>query len=317
MNIITLNIITMIKKLTFIFTAVLLLAFILMPKQSQALTVTPAIRELTVTAGEKTTAIIQLDNDELQQIQLTTQVVNFTAKDETGEPDLQIGSAPTDAALWLEVTKGPIVIGAGNKAEVVVTADVPAIAKAGGYYAAVLFSFSESAQTAKPNEVSIESKVAVPFLLTVKGTYQEAGQVATFSTADNRMSYTKGPIDFILRYQNTGDVHLKPVGTITVANMFGSPVKTIKVNEDQGAVLPGTIRQFEIPSWKNVGTGFGQYTATVKLTTGTISSSAAITFWVVSTTWLFAVIAVVIVLLIVLMTMTRKPLLKKSTPAKQ
>jgi len=52
----------MIKKITFVSAAVLLLAFGLLPVRSEALTITPAIRELSLTAGEKTTALVQLDN---------------------------------------------------------------------------------------------------------------------------------------------------------------------------------------------------------------------------------------------------------------
>jgi uncharacterized membrane protein len=209
------------------------------------------------------------------------------------------------------VTNGPIVIETGQRAEVVVTVNTPASAEPGGYYAGVLFNFSDGTQANQPSEVAIESTVAVPLLLTVKGNYTEAGGIVTFTTADNSNTYSQGPVSFLLRYQNTGDVHLKPVGSITITDMFGKTVKTIKVNEDQGAVLPGTIRKFDVGNWSNVGNAFGQYKAQITLIADKVTSTATITMWVFSTTWLFIIIGVVIVLLIVLMAITRKPFFKK------
>jgi len=225
-----------------------------------------------------------------------------------------LNDAKTGAAIWVELTS-PIVIAAGQKVEVPVTFDVPAGTKAGGYYTAVLFNINDSTTATNPGDVAIESKMAVPFLLTVKGSYTESGAIAQFTTANGQTFFAKGPIDFVLRYQNTGDIHLKPAGSIVITNMFGKTVKTIKVNEDLGAVLPDTIRKFDIDGWEDVGLGFGRYTAKVTLATGGVTSSTEFAFWIISTTWLFLAIGLIIVLLIVLMALTRKPLIsKKAAP---
>lgn len=307
----------MLKKTTIGLIAVLFLAMLVMPSQSKAVTVTPAIRELTLTAGQKTTAMVELENDGLEAVSLTTEVVNFTAKGETGEPDFALDSAPTGAATWIEVTNAPIVLGAGEKTEVAVTFDTPANAQPGGYYAAVLFSMSDPAATETPGDVAIESKIAVPFLATVKGSYTQSGKIVTFGLKGNKTTYTSGPVAFTpLRYQNTGDIHLKPSGNVVITGMFGKTVKTIPVNEDLGAVLPDSIRSFEVGSWTDLGNAFGKYTATVTLTAGTVKSTATVSFWVLSTMGI-VIAAVVLIILIFLIVLLVSKAGKKFPPAEK
>jgi hypothetical protein len=294
----------MLKKSTIVFVAILFFALLLVPKQSAALEVTPAISEISLTPGEETVAIIELENDTKETVQLTTEVVNFTAKEETGEPKFSEAS-PTGAALWIDVEEGPIVLQPAQTTEVAVTFNTPSSATPGGYYAAVLFSFVQPTNGEGAGQVTIESKVASLFLATVKGSYEEGGKIVTFGTVGDKTSYTEGPIAFNLRYQNTGDIHLRPTGTVTITSMFGSEVKTMKVNEDKGAILPDGIRKFEVASCEDLGNAFGKYTAKVTLTAGTVKSSATVDFWVISTMGIVIVVVVVIVLILLIVLLTK------------
>jgi len=305
----------MFKKTIIGFSAVLFLVFLLVPSRSEAITVTPAIRELNLIAGEETTAVVELENDGLEKVELTTEVVNYTAKGESGEPDFDFDSAPTGAALWMEVTEGPIIIQPGQKTQVAVTFDTPANAQPGGYYAAVLFNMGDSSATTERRDVTIESKIAVPFLATVKGSYTEGGKIIAFGLEGNKTSYTAGPVVFSpLRYQNTGDIHLKPTGRVDITDMFGKTVKSIIINEDLGAVLPNSIRKFEVGSWNNLGSAFGKYTATLTLTAGSVKNTASVDFWVLSTTGIVIAVVVFIILIFLIVLLVNKAS-KKSSPA--
>ncbi len=297
------------QKRTLLITGVLVLfAMALLPLRSEALSVTPAIRELTLTPGESKTAAVELNNDSADSITLTAEVVNFTAKGETGEPQY-LDTPATGVATWMKVNPEKIVLTPGQKAEVAVTFTTPANASAGGHYAGVLFNFSQTADNIQSGQVSIQSKIGVPFLVTVKGSYVQKGEIVTFST--NKESYTAGPVAFNLRYKNTGEVHLKPAGTITISNMFGKVVKTIKVNQDGGAVLPGSVRKFVVDNWDDVGNSIGQYKATITLTSGTVENQATVNFWVYSTMGI--VYAVVVLLVIIILIFVLVGLSKKKT----
>jgi hypothetical protein len=287
---------------------VVLFAMALLPLRTEALSVTPAIRELTLTPGESKTAAVELNNDSADSITLTAEVVNFTAKGETGEPQY-LNTPATGVATWMKVDPEKIVLTPGQKAEVAVTFTTPANASTGGHYAGVLFNFGQTGDNAQPGQVSILSKIGVPFLVTVKGSYVQKGEIATFST--DKESYTASPVAFTLRYKNTGEVHLKPAGTITISNMFGKVVKTIKVNQDGGAVLPGSVRKFAVDNWDEVGNSIGQYKATITLTSGTVETQATVSFWVYSTMGI--VYAVVILLVIIILIFVLVGLGKKKT----
>jgi len=150
-------------------------------------------------------------------------------------------------------------------------------------------------------------------LLTVTGTYAETGSIVTFSADSD--SYTEGPVMFTLRYQNTGDIHLKPTGKVVVTNMFGTEVKSISVNADKSAVLPGSIRAFEVADWTDLGSGFGKYTATVTLTSGTVTSEATYDFWVLSMTGIIIAVVVILVLIFLIIIIIRAVTKKKPETA--
>ncbi len=300
----------MFKKTIIVCSAILFCAFVLAPQVASALDVTPAVREVTLTPGEEKTVLIELENNELDTLQLTTEVVNFDAKAKTGEPIYLEDETPTGAATWVTVNEGPIVIQTGQTSEVAVTFDVPASATPGGHYVGILFNFNQSTAEEADSQLTIESKVATPLLLTVTGNYTESGAIAAFNTVGKKTSYTQGPVEFNVEFKNTGDVHLKPTGNIEITNTFGGKTKTISVNEDSLAVLPDKTRMFEVADWEDLGTSFGKYTATLTIGAGTVSDTASVSFWVFSTTGLIIAIVVVIVIIVVLVLLI-KALTKK------
>lgn len=288
-------------RTTLTLSATVLFAALLVPMGADALTLQPTFQELTLTPGVTTTTAVELENETQEAIELTSEVVIFTAKDETGEPEFDFDAPATGIVQWTSAEQGPFTLAAGAKDTVIITIDTPSNADPGGHYVAVFFN--QVLEADEPGQVNIESKLGTLFLATVTGSYTEQGSIVEFSTVGGATSYTKGPVDFTLRYQNTGDVHLKPTGTVTVKSMFGSDVATMTVNSEGGATLPGGIRKYDVASWADIGNGFGKYTVTVNLTAGAASNSATISFWVFSTmgTVIAVVIAIVVIVLIVVL----------------
>ncbi len=305
----------MLKKITFISIATLFFAFLLLPQPSSAISITPAIREISLTQGETKSAILELENDGLEAVQLTTEVVNFTTKGETGEPEYLTDATLTGIATWVETETGPIVLEPGQIREVAVNFVTPANAKAGGHYVGILFNITDPTNGTDDNQVTIESKVGIPILATVTGTYAEDGKISTFTLNDT--SYTAGPVKFTLKFQNTGDVHLKPSGKVTVTNMFGKEVFSTAVNSDLGAVLPDSVRNYPVSSWKEIGNGFGKYTAEVTLTAGTVTDSMTVSFWVFSTVGIVIAVVVVVVIIFLIVLLVKKMGKKPETTEQQ
>jgi hypothetical protein len=78
-------------------------------------------------------------------------------------------------------------------------------------------------------------------------------------------------VEFTIRIQNNGNIHVKPIGEIRIENMFGKEVKIVEVNKGGGNVLPNSKRKF-IEHWKD-DFGFGKYTAKLGLSYGTSAAN--------------------------------------------
>lgn len=297
------------KPITIAVATLFLSALLLIPTGSSALSLDPAILEIDLTAGAKTVAPVTLDNDTLETLNLETEVVTFTVSDETGQPEFAFGETTNGIATWVDVDAGPINLKPGSNEVINIIFDTPAGATPGGYYVAVFFN--QASPSDEGGSVMIESKVGTLFLATVAGNYTQAGKIAEFSSSGESTMGDK-PVDFTVRFQNTGDVHLKPTGTITITSLLGKTIKTIPVNTDKGAVLPGTIREFDVASWSDLGNAFGKYTAELTMSDGTVTDSQILEFWFFSATGIVIGIVVILVIIFAIVMMAKSSGKKKS-----
>jgi hypothetical protein len=141
-------------------------------------------------------------------------------------------------------------------------------------------------------------------LLTVSGKITENLSVKEFSVSHNGASgsfFQSGPLNFVERITNSGNVHEQPTGNVVIKDMFGRKLATLPVNQPPGNVLPGSTRKFSQNLDKSViGTKhmFGHYTATLSLVYGAGNKktlTASTSYWVIP----FKTVAIVIGLLII------------------
>ncbi len=295
----------MIKKSIYLGIATLFfVGLVAIPSQVSALGLTPAIMEINLTAGEKTITTIEVENDSLETIQLETEVVNFSAEALTGEPTFDFDAVPTGIATWVDVDEGPITLAAGEILDVTVTFNTPSNAVTGGHYVGVFFNQAIPAE--EDGQVLIENKLGALYMATVGDSYTTAGDISVFTS--DKDSYSDGQAIFTVNYKNTGTIHLKPTGTISITDTFGNEVKSIEVNKDKVAVLPGLVRELKATNWDV--SGFGKYTATLTLTAGTVTDTATVEFWVMTTTGIIVAIVILLVLILLIVFIIAK--VKKS-----
>lgn len=277
--------------------AVLVLAGIMLNgRAASALTLVPPSLEFGATAGETLRTSIKLYNEGLETVNLFTSTANFSAQDEQGTPNFDFDHPNQGLAGWITTDPTQLTLAAGERREVAVTVNVPTTAEPGGHYAAVFFGTQPP--VTKGGQVGVASKVGTLVILRIEGAINEAASVKEFFIVGGEKLFVHPPVSFRLRIQNTGNVHVRPSGTIEIKNMFGGQTASLVVNPSGGAVLPSSIRQFEVDWKKDAGDpkgffdhlktewrnfGLGTYTAQATVTYGssphTLIASASFTLF--------------------------------------
>lgn len=120
-----------------------------------------------------------------------------------------------------------------------------------------------------------------------------------------------------LRIRNTGSVHFRPTGTLSVRNMWGGIVARVPANPKQSAVLPNSIRRLDTwwtkttdiaqggfwaevtNEWQNFA--LGRYSATVDVRYGSQNiplEARTVTFWVLPWALGLLLLGAIIILLL-------------------
>jgi hypothetical protein len=217
--------------------------------KASALTISPPVRELSGDRGGVVSGIVKLYNETDRDVTVYPSTAAFKAKaSENGEPDfadLEKVNTDNDLASWIKVPQGPISIRSLDWQQIVFEIKIPQDAEPGGHYAAIFFS-PQNPNEGGSDKVSVNYKTGSLLLLTISGNIKEGGNLKEFSS--DKTFYDHIPANFSLRVENTGNVHFKPGGVISIKNTFGGFVTDLKIlqTESGGNVLPKSIRKYDI-----------------------------------------------------------------------
>lgn len=258
-----------------------ILAGVFGTRSAEALTLVPPSLEYSGVKGQTYESKVKLLNNENRTLVLTPSTANFGAKDETGEPDFKFDAPSADLSAWIQIDKAQLTLEPGETKEVPFTIAVPADAEPGGHYAGIFFASGGSASGG--GQIGVQSKLGTLVILTVDGAIREQAAISSVKL-DGSSNLSRPPVNLNVRIKNSGNVHVKPKGKVTILNMFGGEVETITLPQDKN-VLPGQTRLFEVAWAKNstetkkgnffqeIGAEFsnfalGTYTANVEATYG-------------------------------------------------
>jgi hypothetical protein len=216
-------------------------------RTSQAINLVPPILDYASQPGQTLTGRVKIVNDTAAAETYTVSTANFRAGGETGEPLFDFTSAPTDLATWIKTSVTKLELAPQQMAMVNLSITIPNNAEPGGHYAGVFFSTAPTTQ----GNVNIQQKTGALVILRVEGAVKEAAQVEKLDTVSGHHLLNRLPIEFRLRVRNTGNVHVTPRGTLTVRNVWGREVAKMDINPKDGAVLPNSVRRFDVAWIKN------------------------------------------------------------------
>jgi len=270
----------------------------------QALEIAPPVIYLTASPGQTIKTQIYLRNISSGNLIVTGQANDFTASGEDGTPKLVLDNnaapGPYSIKNWISPPAKLLIIPREIKT-MTINMTIPADASPGGHYGVIRF-------TATPPElqgtgVSLSASLGALILLTVNGDIKDQLSVKEFSVNNGgsaKSFFESGPLNFVERFENTGNEHEQPTGQVAITDMFGKKIASVNVNVPPKSILPASIRKFDEPLDKSVIGNkrlFGRYHAKMNVTYSTEKKvlTASIAFWVIP----YRLIAIVIAVLIV------------------
>ncbi|MDA3840421.1 MAG: hypothetical protein PF572_04990 [Patescibacteria group bacterium] len=242
---------------------------VLAQEDSLKMTLTPPLIKNNMNPGERWLSTVKLVNNNKEKLVVYTDIKDFRSSTEGGvelisnEESEGEGSKSGFLRQWMDIQDGPFEIAPYGSVEIPFEIEVPETAEPGGHYAAVLVG-------TKPNEdiygsgLSISSMISSLILVNISGDVIEEGKIREFST--NKTYYKEPKVNFKLRFENTGNVHLQPKGNIVIKDMFGNEKDVIDINKDTayGNVLPKSTKSWDF-SWEGESGIFkmGKYNAVI------------------------------------------------------
>lgn len=270
-------------------------------KQGQALEIAPPVINLNANPGQTVTTRIYLRNISSGDLVVKGQANDFVAAGEDGTPKVLLQDTtnnPYSLKDWIATPQSLLLVPKEIKT-MDITIRVPGNASPGGHYGVI--RFTATPPSLKDTGVSLSASLGALILFTVNGKIDHNLSVKEFSVNHGGKSgslFESGPVNFVEKIRNDGNVHEQPSGTVTVTNMFNKPVGGVNVNRPPRNILPGSVRKFEQALDKSVIGNtklFGRYKAVMKVTyDGGKTLTATKTFWVIP----YKLIAALAVLLV-------------------
>jgi hypothetical protein len=255
---------------------------------AMSLTITPPFFELNVNPGDVWSSSIRVVNTNAATLQVHAMVMGFAAADEFGHgnfiPLSQLTGNSDALANWITVSGATVSVPADGATDVPFTVSVPSDASPGGHYGAILIGTGSAATSTNGSQVGVSSFISALIFVRVSGNIVESAQVHSFST--DKSYYQTPDVNFSVNIQNTGNVHVRPVGMIQIYNAFGKERGELDINAtgSLGYILPSSSREFD-EEWQGQPSllDIGHYTAVLSLQygeNGTKSLTQTVGFWV-------------------------------------
>jgi hypothetical protein len=236
----------------------------------------PVSQELYLEPGETYSDKVTVWNLSDSEIQYFIKVHGFKQIEEypgtavilSAEQDL---ISTTSASKWFELENEEVVVPSNYNFELHYTITVPENIAAGEYYAQIFFHTEQDEKAVGP-VVTLNNLAGGPtFLIKTGDELTENVEVLEFQSA--KKFYETPAITLNTSLENTGNVHLKPRGTIVLTNIFGQELATVEFNTPGRAIIRDTIATY-VTEWESNYL----FTDTGKLAVGPIKAELTLTY---------------------------------------
>lgn len=266
----------------------------------QQLSVSPALFEIAVVPEQTWQSAIKVVNANPYPLTVYVEPVNFAPRGEGGDGTLlpvpESEREGVTVAEWITLESTSYELPPESSQSIPFVLSVPADAAPGGHYAAFTVGTKPPVEEGR-TELRTAQIITSLFFVRVAGEADERGVIREFSP--EHWFQSKPEMTLNLRFENSGNVHLRPQGDIVITNMWGQERGVIPINRQGhfGNVLPNSIRKFSF-TWRGERSlsDMGRYRAEVTLVYGNDARqfvTSTTYFWVVPVVPVASALAVV------------------------
>jgi hypothetical protein len=223
----------------------------------QALEVSPPTQEVKADPGQTITITATVANKSETTLPISVRVENFIAAGDEGQVALT-ETGPWAVSTWTTISPDEFSLKPGERKDVTAKISIPQ-GEAGGRYGSFVFSIAGA--QGENTATSLSQEVASLFLIRLSGDVNEQLTLKSL-TAPEFSEF--GPVPLVLTYENTGNVHLRPRGTITIKDMLGRIIGF--VHADATNIFPGATRKVPLTFPKKLL--IGRFTAEAAVRSG-------------------------------------------------
>lgn len=249
--------------------------------QGLSVRVQPSTIEKQIDPGETVEGVITVTNQNGGKQTYFIDTRNVTGMNDTGTPTFssERSDDPLEAASWITASRELITLDVNESITVPYSITAPENASPGSYFAA--FFVTREADKTIESGAGVGFHVASLVNLRVTGEVNEDMLFREFFT--EKSFFTQPDVYFKARVDNTGTIHQRPRGIITIRDMFGNEIGKTTFNDSSGAILPHHDRVFDT-TWTYDGFAIGKYTAVASVLFGETEKNTLtkeVSFWVV------------------------------------
>lgn len=246
----------------------------------EGLQIKPAVIEDKVNPGDEFHFTLTVTNISASEKKFYLLAEDITGLDERGVPQFAKGGEVSQYELsqWISLPVDSVVLGPGEVRAIPFSIKVPLDAAPGSHFGGVFFD-SEPPKL-RTTGAAVSMKVGSIVSLKISGEVIEEVRLREFST--DKLVYNEPSIVFAVKTENMGNSLSRPHGLVEVANMFGTQIASIRVNEKGSPIFPGGDKIYNA-EWASDRFAFGRYQAVASIVygdEGRTTITAATSFWV-------------------------------------
>lgn len=207
-----------------------------------SITASPVFFEFNLKPGESQDQTIKIRNNGSNQATLSISTNKLESTGLSGDIRIADLSDEDKNANWFQFEQNTVSIAPGEWKEVPFSLTIPQNAAFGNYFT-ITFTQAGNEESVSQPGAQLSGAVAIPILINVDAPGSKAeAKLIEFKTANEINEHL--PVEFLTTIENTGNIHLRPIGNVFVKGNNNKDIASIPVNDGAGNILPGSARQF-------------------------------------------------------------------------